>query len=141
MRILSFAVMVMYVFTVIGFDVHMSSESGKAYFEPLYAGISCEDIHPDHPCHHCGDHCCGVHDCDGGEDGCLEDEVCCSDNIGVLTLTGTDHQSCDFLAPAVTALAVITPAQGLSGMAFPVHSGVFRAPPRSALSRFCILRV
>ena len=140
-RLLSVAVMVMYMFTVIGFDVHMSSESGRAYLEPLFAGISCEDIHPDYPCHHCDGHCCGGHDCDGGEDSCLEDEDCCSDNIGVLTLTGTDHQSDDFHAPAVTAVAVMAPSQVLSRPDFSRLPGAFRAPPRSALSRFCILRV
>ena len=140
-RILSFAVMVMYIFTVIGFDVHMSSESGRAYFEPLCAGIDCETIHPDHPCHHCAHHCCGSHHCDGDEDSCLDDEDCCSDNIGVLTLTGTDHQSYDFHAPAVTAVAVMKPAQELSNPDFLRIPDSLKAPPRSALSRFCILRV
>lgn len=141
MRILSFAVMVMYMFAVTGFDVHVSSESGRAYFEPLFAGIACEDIHPDHPCHHCDGHCCGGHDHDGSEDRCLEDEDCCSDNIGVLTLTGTDHQSCDFSAPAVTVVDVVAPSKDLYSPDFPRLPGHFKAPPRLTLSRFCILRV
>lgn len=73
----------MYLGAVAGFDVHSCSDNGHVYIEPLIAGISCDDIHPDTPCNE--GHGAGCH-CHDGED-------CCSDSIEVLQLSGDNTRA------------------------------------------------
>lgn len=81
-KFLSFAMIVWYVLCVMGFDIHTCRHSGKTYMVSLVAATECADIHPDMQCNvhsadcHCDDVC---------KDGC------CSDDIKVLSLTGTER--------------------------------------------------
>ena len=138
-----------YLAAVAGFDIHNCSDNGKVYFEPLFAGISCEDIHPDTPCHH------HHHDCDCPESchcdeceeccGCDEDEDCCSDCIGILTFCGENHSyfpSLSFVA-AFQAL-VADPAASVCDASSRLVSStrdLSSRPPGDILFRNCVLRV
>ena len=75
-RLFSVLLLSWYLFTVAGFDVHRSCECGRLFIKPLFAGISCERIHPDVECP--GEH----------EGHCEDEEDCCTDSIYQILLTG-----------------------------------------------------
>lgn len=96
--------MLWYCISIIGFDVHTCSESGRSFVATFLNGMTCEDIHPEHLhdefcCHETPEHsCCGHHH---GSDVCLSVDIrsCCSDDYQVLLLTGErmddDHRNYD----------------------------------------------
>lgn len=86
-----------YVFSIIGFDVHTCSHTGKSYVATFVSGYGCDDIHPEH---HCGKDCCHGHrpivvtDISPLCDAVLADSCaghCCEDSIKVLALTGVSQ--------------------------------------------------
>lgn len=131
-RISAILCVLLYLAAVVGFDVHFCGDDGRVYVEPLFAGISCETIHPDSPCHHFD---CGC--CDGDED-------CCSDSIAILQLTG-DGSDCAVVVPGPFAVqAALLPE--LTSVPVRIAALKIRAsnphdPPPPALSRLCVLRV
>lgn len=122
-----------YAVAVFGFDVHVCSDTDHPYVEPLFAGISCEDIHPDVACHH---HHCGC--CEG----CSEEHGGCEDTISCLSITGMDVEPVS-IAPVFAVLpAMLQPvcadAQPARQCAFRLRS--IKAPPRDCLISLCVLR-
>jgi len=79
--------LIWYTLSIIGFDVHSCTRTGETFVASIAAGVSCEDIHPEHSCAGhggcCGHDqtkcCCGHHFADD----------CCQDDFHVLTFTGT----------------------------------------------------
>lgn len=122
-----------YMTAVFGFDIHSDLENGKVYVGFLAAGISCEHIHPDLPCHHHHADCCE------------DDEECCSDTIEILKITGTSTAShiLSDLQPAVCQLPVTVPAAVLSfgSSVLPTRSTDNYSPPPYSLEELCIFRV
>ena len=87
MKISAIMLVVWYCMSIIGFDVHTCRESGRSFVTSSILGTECEDIHPDH--HH--DHCCsGCENHSSSSDDCVSPEDCCTDDIQVLALTGSN---------------------------------------------------
>lgn len=129
---------VWYLIAVTGFDVHRCSYNGRTYIEPLAAGISCNDIHPDTPCcHH-----------DGPEEmscnNCQEDEECCTDEIEVIILPG--FETGKISVPPVSIASVIQAFANESLVPQPSFSlpvtipDRFCGPPDNILNLDCIMR-
>lgn len=77
-----------YSLSVIGFDVHTCSGSGRTFIATVISGTGCEDIHPEHNAPSCS--CCQP---ESHEDGraCGEDlrtKPCCTDDWQAIVLTG-----------------------------------------------------
>lgn len=134
-----------YLFAVTGFDIHRCSCSGMTYIEPLFAGISCNEIHPDfhcchhneteeHSCHGKCEHCSGYQDKDG----------CCTDEIEVIILSGFETgQDCvpHFSAPSVILSSGIEGPVLLSRFSSPGASRYLPGgPPGQILHLDCIMR-
>ncbi len=99
-KILAVALTVWYMMSIIGFDVHTCSDSGRSFITTFIEGLACEDIHPEHSCdetaycteeHH---ECCPGHaedhsDCPFCDGVSLVAKSCCSNDYQVLALTGT----------------------------------------------------
>lgn len=137
-RLSAALVVVWYLFSVVGFDIHCCADNGMVYVEPLLAGISCEQIHPDCPCCHHGETCACDEDCHH----CSEDEDCCSDTLERLSDPSVTSASPATPAPGLLAAVVPTPAPEVAQASFVMdRSLVAKDPPRERLSRICILRV
>lgn len=88
MKISALLLVMWYCMSIIGFDVHTCRESGRSFVTSCIVGTECEDIHPEH--HH--DHCCsgcGNHE-SSSEGECVSSDECCTDDIQVLVLTGSN---------------------------------------------------
>lgn len=83
-RAFSAVLAIWYIFCVVGFDVHTCNHSGRSFVASLVAGSSCEDIHPGCACD------CWKHH-HGPADSSLSDDMCCTNDIMVLALTGLDR--------------------------------------------------
>ena len=117
-KILAMVLTVWYSMSIIGFDVHTCSGSGRSFVTSFIEGMTCEDIHPEHVCnpesccadaHETDGHgCCGHshHEGMNTHSDCLycdgmafEAKSCCSNDYQVLHLTGTlssdDHRHYD----------------------------------------------
>lgn len=118
MKYLAALLVVWYSLSIIGFDVHSCTKTGETFVASIAAGVSCEDIHPEHSCSSHGS-CCGH---DHGKNCCGHDyrnEVtsgdCCQDDFHVLAFTGAvspndyryDDCASDFVAYATEYLAQI----------------------------------
>lgn len=83
--------LIWYTLSIIGFDVHSCTRTGETFVASIAAGVSCEDIHPEHSCAGHGG-CCG-HDhtkgCCGHDRNEVASDDCCQDDFHVLTFTGT----------------------------------------------------
>ena len=129
---------VWYLFTIVGFDIHRCSDNGEVYIEPLFAGISCETIHPDTPCHHACNARCNHCGCEEGED-------CCSDEIKVVNISGIEIPHISI--PEIIVVTAATPQYSCQGLQNrPVllsHRGKpdILSPPGQLLDRICVLRV
>jgi hypothetical protein len=78
-----------YSMSIIGFDVHTCSRSGRSFVVTFIEGLACEDVHPEHSCSHVSccdkDHgCCCSH-----SEQTISSGSCCSTDYQVLTITGT----------------------------------------------------
>lgn len=106
-----------YCLSIIGFDVHTCSGSGRTFVTTFIEGLACEDIHPEHVCnpesccpdsheHSCCSHSRHDGDCTADHSDCIfcdgtafRAKSCCSNDYQVLALTGTvsadDHRHHD----------------------------------------------
>ncbi len=90
---------VWYSMSVIGFDVHTCSGSGRSFVTTFIGGLACEDIHPEHSCGHAS--CChdSREDCCSHTGSSVKAKSCCSNDYRALDLTGTlssnDHDHSD----------------------------------------------
>ena len=98
-KIFAVVLAVWYLMSIIGFGIHTCRGSQRSFLTTFISEVVCEDIHPEHHCtsaHHCcGDHqehgCCG-----DPSDPTFESPSCCSDDVMVLSLTGTAPSSEDY---------------------------------------------
>lgn len=96
----AFILVLWYIVSVTGLDVHTCSHSGKVYVVPLAESTKCSDIHPSDSC---SEHACGSM--------CQEDELssdcrtessvsqipCCENETHNLQITGISSDSRHFI--------------------------------------------
>lgn len=120
MKYLAALLVVWYSLSIIGFDVHSCTKTGETFVASIAAGVSCEDIHPEHSCSSHGS-CCGHDKGCCGHDGRnkVTSDDCCQDDFHVLAFTGAvspndyryDDCASDFVAYATECLAqILVPA-------------------------------
>ena len=136
-RLLSALILLWYLVSFAGIDVHTDMEHGRTYVVPALLAQSCEMIHPHEHCHD--------HDGTPANDGCDEDEDCCRDDFESVTYTATDSG-----APEQTILyAKVLPSffMTVSSGCAPAesHRGTVRkyGPPplkQSPIITFCTIR-
>ena len=122
---------VLYMFAVVGFDIHIDHHCDHIYVVSLLNSIDCESIHPDDDCL-----CCEHHH---GESGCDGED--CDNIIEALDCAGTPVHSVLCVQPAVIPSFI--------GVASLVQNPVFAsqscasAPtpsPGGLLSLICVIR-
>ena len=135
-------VLVMYLFAIVGFDIHNDFEHGEVYVISALQDSSCEKVHPEHQCH---DHShCSCHGHCAGSDRCISGEECCSDSIVMLLADAGVEDGCQI------------PSSGPEGTGIPVHCTAvacslmpqvcipcpFHSPPGNfSIRKNCIMRV
>lgn len=137
-RIVAALLLCWYLYTVVGFDVHRCCDSDNVYVESLVAGISCEDIHPDVPCHHHHHDACCCGNCAETED---ED---CENEIGRLELPGCGDDGTVEVPAPVQMICFIPETVTPFSVPVSLHaacSACTNAPPAPDLSLLCVLRV
>lgn len=122
---------VCYVLSVNGIDVHADHEHGRTYVVSGFFASDCESIHSRS---HCPD----------SEETCLQGEECCSDDLRTV-LSQSDGSDCqpEIPAPEFRFAAICHPVAALA-VSRAVRVERFRRPPpdpAGACSRFCVLRV
>lgn len=141
-KIAAFAILMWYLVSLVGLDIHRDIEHGHIYVVPAWMAQSCETIHPHVHCHDCdgcheGEECCHT-------DGCEEDEDCCTDDFESVTITGTDSDSQSvkhFLTQ--TALTVLVPNSIGSALPRFTKRVIAKGPPQVPLDisvRNCVIR-
>lgn len=96
-KIIAVLLVVWYSMSIIGFDVHTCSGSGRSFVVTFVEGLTCEEIHPEHRCDKsacCADAhgCCQSHGCTHSDSEAVSQisaRSCCSSDYQVLALTGT----------------------------------------------------
>lgn len=79
-----------YSLSIIGFDVHSCKATGEVYVASLAAGITCDDIHPEHSCKSHGG-CCEHHK--PASENHVDKSDCCTNDLQILELTGVNTSS------------------------------------------------
>lgn len=128
--LLAVVITIAYMVGIFGSDIHRSEDSHRTYVIPLFAGISCERIHPDAPCHH------------HGEEECDEHEDCCHDTVETLDITG--NMPCDVVSVPVCFAQLPsfpTPVETVFSQEHSFVRPAFFYPPPPDLSMMCVLRV
>lgn len=136
-KVLAAVTILFYVAATVGFDIHTDSEHGRTYIHSLLSDLSCESIHPDTPCCHHHDGECGCED-----RGCEDDEDCCSDDSEQLDAPGlvSHHAFINTDFTVIPATPSMEPAPAICRKANS-NADICKGPPRSLLSKNCILRV
>ncbi len=119
-KVLAVVMTVWYSMSIIGFDVHTCSGSGRSFVSTFIDGLTCEEIHPEHSCSHVSsrpsDHeahsCCGDHHHDDKKPAFVAGS-CCSTDYQVLQLTGIvpsdDQRGNDFISFSGSSYAEVYP--------------------------------
>lgn len=120
-KMLAVIMTIWYSMSIIGFDVHTCSGSGRSFVSTFIEGLTCEDIHPEQSCSHVSccpesheEHsCCGNHHHDGFETAFVA-RSCCSNDYQVLQLTGIvpsdDQRGNDLISFNSISHAAVRPA-------------------------------
>ena len=119
---------VWYLCAIVGFDIHTDHLHGRVYVVPMFAGLSCEAIHPEEACH------CHV----SGE--CDEDEDCSNEMEYISIVDTCPLLSVDF-TPVFSWSRVVGTDEALCGSSRRSSDGFGPATSREILSDICILRV
>lgn len=119
-KVLAVVMTVWYSMSIIGFDVHTCSGSGRSFVSTFIEGLTCEDIHPEHSCSHVScchaEHetqsCCGNHHQED-KGFVIAAKSCCSNDYQVLQLTGIvpsdDQRGNDFISFSGISHAIVHP--------------------------------
>lgn len=148
MKYVSAVMALWYLVGIMGFDVHSCTATGDVFVQPVLAGVTCDDIHPEHDC---GDHgsCCG-HDrscCHShgqksetalSEDSSLE---CCTNEIETLDVSGVqsarsfhDDDKCDCgYCPCVEPVVSAQVYLSASAVFYKIPDSWVAVPERQAL--------
>ena len=128
LSLVSALVSALYLFAIVGFDIHIDHHCNEVYVVSLLASLDCESIHPEDECH-----CCDHHH------GADEDD--CDNLVEALEFAGDPAQTVLSLSPAVT------PSFGASvpGLAASLSAGVSFVPapsssPGGLLQMICVMR-
>ena len=131
-------VMVLYIVSVCGLNVHTCSHTGHTYVTFLFEGTDCQTIHGEH--HHACE-CCGHHH----EHSCSDENGCCHNESVQLFLAGDDDysQTHHFNVPQVQmAIPAIPVVCDVARAAAPAFIGTCHSRPPvvpDILSSFCVL--
>ena len=119
-KVLAVVMTIWYSMSIIGFDVHTCSGSGRSFVSTFIEGLTCEDIHPEHSCSHVSccpsereaHSCCDNHHHDDKELAFVANS-CCSTDYQVLQLTGIvpsdDQRGNDFISFSGNSHAEVCP--------------------------------
>lgn len=133
-------VCVIYLYATVGFDIHSDHHDNKVYVTSLLKGIDCESIHPEDDCN-----CCHHSELEvRHEDGLCDDrDTDCTDQIEILSLTGTNGS--DQAATICQPLSGIVIQRGMvRAECTQVERGIDsrkHSPPPPILTLFCVFRV
>lgn len=137
MKFSAVMVLMMYVLSLGGINVHSCSHTGETFVTFLAGGISCQEIHPSHHHHHHeGCHCCEEHDCDGSDG-------CCSNDSRMLLVADADNHHVEHIqAPLVAIAAVSAPVCVAASLLHAESSVSYAVPlPDSLRPLFSVMRV
>ncbi len=130
-KILAIMLTVWYSMSIVGFDIHTCSGSGRSFVVTFIKGLTCEDVHPEHSCNKAS--CCGgshsadlCSDCHSDHSDCpfcdgmsVKAKSCCSNDYQSLDLTGIpvsqDHEHFD------ECVCGFCPCIGFSACGLPEH--------------------
>lgn len=87
--------LIWYVMSVIGFDIHSCMATGESFVTTAIQGVSCEDVHPEHSCDAHGSNCC-CHNHHGACGDGINEPECCTNDLLVLEVTGANHTYQEF---------------------------------------------
>lgn len=148
MKYVSAVMALWYLVGIMGFDVHSCTVTGDVFVQPVLAGMTCDDVHPDHDCAGHGS-CCGhSHSCCHShgqksettlsDDSSLE---CCTNEIEVLDVSGVqsarsfhDDDKCDCgYCPCIEQVVSISVYQSASNVLYKIPYSGIAVPERQAL--------
>ena len=140
-----------YLLSVIGFDVHTCTSSGRTFIATVASGFSCEDIHPSQHVHdscHSGCACRHQEPEKSESDSALGMKSCCSDDFQMILLTGTPVSENDNLIEVFAGQFVILADSMEADRPFGLpETSVFHKPrswiglPPDMQASYCIWRI